>query len=230
MDEEENGLMIEVEFNTKLIRLINNSFIASNFLIRAELIPLVEKPNHDEFDISMSKCRFWIDNIFSRCIAFYKGNTDAAKILLDENGNNLSSNHLMITPMEPTDDHIACLLQSKLSALSNDQFTFGSVKVRSDSANGLIFRFLGDSDDVLPSMKEWIGERTYFEEPWWKRDDVSTLDVIPSEDADLNDKPDWASNLDALVQALRGSNEPVKIMKADFKPKIIHGGKDDKDK
>lgn len=228
-DDEENGLIIDFEYDVKLIRLINNTFVSSTLMIRAELIPLVEKPNHDEFDISLSKCKFWLDTVFSKSIAMFRGNEVGIKMLFDENGTNKCSNYVMLTPFEPTDDHIACLLQSKLSALAGNEFTFGSIRIKSDSASGLIFRFVGDSDDFLPDMKEWIGERTYFDEPWWNRDDISTLDVIPSEDADLSVKPSWASNLDFLTNVMRGDKPSSDVVvRPDFKPRIIKGGDDEK--
>jgi hypothetical protein len=234
MDDEtdDNTLIIDFEYDTKLIRIVNNSFVTSNIKIRAELIPLMEQPDHDEFDISLSKCKFWLDMVFSKCIVFYRDNTQAKEIMFDENGTNRCSNYIMLTPSEPSDDHIACLLQSKLSAIGATQFAFGSIRIMSDSANGLIFRFIGDAADNLPSVREWIGERSYFEQPWWNRDDISTLDVIPSEDADLSEKPSWASNFDFLTNAMRGTSLSPKdvIVRPDFKPKVIKGGKDDNDK
>jgi hypothetical protein len=223
-DIEDINLIIDLEYDIKLVRLIGNTFVSSNINIQAEVIPHSDLDQED-FEIALSKCRFWLETIASRCVVFFRDNELALEMLIDENGKNRCSNYIMLTPFEPTDDHLAGLMQSKLTALANKTMTFGSVRIKSDNANGLVFRFVGDADDFLPPMSEWIGEYSYFDKPWWNRDDASTLDVVPPPDTDLTVLPSWAFKLDFLEQAIRAPQDV--IVRPDFKPKIIKGGQDE---
>ena len=224
IEEEEANLLIDFDYEVRLIRVIGNHFVSSNINISAEVIPLIDETSHDDFDIALSKCRFWLETVLSRSIAFFKENEHAAKMLLDE-GKARCSNFLMITPFEPTDDHLACILQSKLTALANGAVRFGTVCIKSDNSSGLVFKFVGDSEDFLPDMEEWMdGKKTYFDQPWWNREDTSTFDVVPDPDDDLTKIPSWAGNLDFLSQAIRAPQNVV--VRPDFKPKVIKGDKD----
>jgi hypothetical protein len=103
---------------------------------------------------------------------------------------------------------------------------FGPVEVKSDNQLGLQFTFVGDSSAVLPNNLEWVGPRSFFDKPWWDRDDGSTLDVLPAEDADLTVKPVWAFSLDFLSFPKKmNATTNGKIVRPEFRPKVIDGGK-----
>lgn len=220
IDDDEGDVLVSFEHEVTLIRVFENVFLPSVLKISADLYPSIALED-DDFEIAMTKTRFWLDSIASRCIVFARGNDNAMAMLIDENGKNRSNNQIMLTPYEPMDYHIAALFQSKLTSLSNDAIVFGSVEIRSSNMVGLVVRFVGNSEDSLPDMAEWIGDRSYFESPWWMRDDASTLDVIPPEGADLNEKPKWAYSLDFLNQTIRPSEDVV--LHHEFRPIVIDG-------
>src|SRR5574343_1217480 len=119
-------------------------------------------------------------------------------MFFNERGTNRSDNMIMLTPDDPTDEHLAAIFQSKLNALSGGNMMFGLVEIVSDNTVGLSFTFVCDGETCLPTVEEWIGERYYFEKPWWSRNDASTLDIPPMPDADLTNIPQWAYSLDFL--------------------------------
>lgn len=224
IDDDDATVLIDFEQEVHLVRLIEGTFIPTKLTIRSEIFP-GEDLDDEQFDIAISKVRWWLDRVVSRCIAFARGNPAAMKMLIDTEGRNISDNLLMLCPSEPTDEQMATLLQSKLTSLAGGHLVFGSVEVRSNNMHGLLFRFVGNSASVLPNMDEWVGPHTYFPEPWWLRDDASSLDVIPPEDADLTERPKWAYKLDFLETVGQSSGDVV--LQPNFNPTVIDGGQAD---
>ena len=216
--EEEDSLFISLTLETKIVRVIGASVVPSKLVIKADVSP-VEDMSDEEMTLAMTKIRFWFDNIVQKCIVFSYDNEIAMAMLINEEGRNRTSNVLMITPGEPNDEVLATVFQAKLCALSSEKITFALMEVKSDNPLGLSFVFVGDSRETLPNMEQWIGKRSYFKEPWWCRDDASTLDVAPPPDADLSKKPAWAFSLDG-VTGVR-----TDVIRPDFKPTVIDGGK-----
>ncbi len=223
-------VLIDFEFEVKLVRMVENILIPSKLSVRASVLPGEDNSSDQEMDAAFTKIKFWFDNLVGRSVAFARENAAAIAMLVGDDGANRSGNMLMITPDDPSDEHLAVLFQAKMAALAAGALEFGPVTVKSDNVIGLTFTFTGDSSEVLPSMADWIGERTFFDTPWWFRNDASTLDVTPVPDADLTKPPSWAYSLDFLS----GLNKPNatdsaqgSVLRPNFKPTVIDGGKKD---
>ncbi len=219
-DEDVEALFITFQMEAKLIRLVGNTLVPSKISIKADVAP-EEDVGEAELNLAITKIRFWYDNLVSKAIAFSHENEAALAMFIDETGKNRTGNLIMTTPGDPTDEILAALFQAKMTSLSSGTIHFGSVEVRSDNPVGLSFVFMGDGAKVLPNMEEWIGPRSYFKKPWWSRDDASTLDVIPTKDADLTKVPAWAFSLDSLGTP---KAESGLVIRPSFKPTVIDGG------
>lgn len=226
-DDGDTDVLIDFEHEVTTVRLVDNMLLPSRLKIRCEVYPSKD-PKRNDFDFAFNKIRFWLDTVVARAVVFGRSNDNAAEIMLDDHGRNRTANPLMLCPDEPTDDHFAMLLQAKMTALSAGAMEFGSVEVRSDNVSGLIFTYIGHHSESLPDVDDWIGERTYFDLPWWERDDASTMDVVPGEDSDLSVPPPWAYSLDFLRQPVHTGEDQV-IVRPDFTPTVIDGGKGDGD-
>ena len=224
MNEDEPNMLISFEHTLSVVRIIGDNIVPSNITIKSEIYPLRDNLQDEEFDLSLSKIKFWLETIVSRCVVFSRNNPIALKLMLDENGKNICNNLLMLLPFEPTDEQMAIVFQAKLAALSSGFMAYGDVQIKSSNYSDLTFTFVGDPDDLLPDMNEWVGPISYFDKPWWHRDDSSTLDVIPPEGSDLNEKPSWAYSLDFLSQTFKPK---IETDIRGFKPVIIDGGKTD---
>lgn len=223
---------IDFRHRVNLIRYIDSTLSATRFELHADIMPTGDVDDID-FDIILAKVKFWLDTIVCRCIAFSSKNQAAFAMLLGEDGDPRLSNHLMITPEEPQDDHLAVLLQSKLTALASGKMMFGSIRIESDSPSGLTWTYLGEWQDDLPEMKDWFAKQPYyFEEPWWCRDDISTLDIVPMNEEDYSQRPIWAMTLDFIENSIRPPDSKVERTEEasfkGFKPKVINGGREDK--
>lgn len=222
-DEHEPQIFVNYRTEVKIIRLIESAFIPSWIEIRAEVHPN-EDAESEDLDLAFAKIRYWYEEIVSRSISTCYINEEGLTMLVDPaTGRNRSANILMLTPDEPSDEHLAVLFQSKMNALSNGAVMFGPTEIRSDNTMGLAFTFFGEGQQVLPTLQDWMGERNWFDRPWWERDDGSMIDLMPPEDADLSVIPSWAMNLDHVGRPKAASGAVV--LRPDFRPTIIDGGK-----
>jgi hypothetical protein len=211
-------------FEVGFVRMIEDLLVPTKMRVRAEFIPLDEASEH-EIDRAFEKIRFWLDNILDGAIVFAQSNATAIKMIFDDAGTKpMISNVLMLTPFEPTDQHMAPLLQAKLQALSGLSMAFGAMRIETGNQLGVSFDFVGDSSAVLPDADEWFDTRRYFDEPWWDRDDGSTLDTVPPDDADLSVRPAYAFTFDFLDQK-RPTASNGAIVRHNFRPTVIDGGK-----
>lgn len=230
MDEED---IIEsytwVTFKFKTIRVLDNIITAHNNVLKVE-IGIEADTTETDVNIVLEKIHFWFETIVSNSVIFSRDNEFALGMMFDENGNARTQNIPMIVPGEPTDDFLVMIFQAKLAAFGAGVMGFGTVEMTSDTRENLTTVFVGEGEEYLPSMEEWIGEHSYFEYPWWARDDGTTLDVIPPEDADLADPPFIGIDM-SFIEARYKKNEqegPM-IIKPEFRPTVISGGKDSND-
>lgn len=216
-------LSLHFSMMASCVRVIGDAFYPSNIKLTMEILENPEAEDED-VDFGLTKMRFWIDNVFGKSIVFSSNNTLVIAMLVGETGHNRTSNLFTLTPEEPSDPLLASLFQSKMNAFANGAFEIGMVEISSDNMDGMTFKYCGDGSE-LPTMEEWMGTRTFFEKPWWERDDASSLDVVPSDDTDITITPAWAYNLDFLSG--RSPEQGGTIVRPQFRPKIIDGGKTD---
>ena len=224
-DEDAETLFINFHLEARITRVVENVIIPTRLSLRADVDPF-EDAEESDLSLALSKIKFWFENVVSKAVAFSADNDTAMEMFVDETGRNRTGNLLMTTPGEPNDEVLATLFQAKMTALANGAMFFPFVEVKSDNLIGLTFCFVGDARKVLPPMKDWIGPRSYFDKPWWERNDASTLDVVMPEGADPEVKPSWAYSLDAVGGPKQDSGL---VVRPSFKPTVLSGGKDDGD-
>lgn len=206
-----------------------NSFVGisifSKFLVTSQWNLRVDFSIDDEniesdlcLQITTSKINFIVEEMLNMGIFFSKTNTWASKIFSKTN------NNFILCPSDPISSHLAVLLKSKFNAIAEPGIEIPMVEVTGDNLSGLTFSYYGESE-TLPSMEEWFEGENFFDQPWWKRPDASTFDISPKPKDDLSIKPDFAFDLDFISDEFKTpKSRPAKIIKPNFKPKIIKGG------
>lgn len=229
--ETEDGIttMVDFKHSFTLVRVLGNTIVPARMKMRAEVIP-AEDAQEIDFNITFIKTKFWLDNVVAKSVAFSHENALGWSMMLDSEKKPRFTNTLMITPYEPTDDHLAVLLQAKMAAFSGGKLEFGCIRVEAEG-EGVVYTYVGDWTEDLPTMDNWLASKPYyFDVPWWMRDDASNLDVAPPEGADVTAPPPWAFSLDFIEQAIRPRKpadeplEPPVVIKGAFRPKVIDGG------
>lgn len=190
------------------IRILENELLPLYINVSAELIGKIDS-DEIEFQLGVAKLDFWFTNIVQDSLIFSVDNRWANETLLET-----SANFPLITPYEPTDPMLASIFTCKCNALANEKFSVGFMTIESERSN-LTYTY---ADDVMPDLPSMVVGRSYYDKPWWNRDDSSTFDVLPPEDGDLNDKPECFFSLDFLRERF---NKPAEIIRPKFKPTII---------
>jgi len=228
IDDYAGEIIVRYSLDIKTIRVIDNVVSAGNWKLKADIIQDPEiTPEENDIKISLLKVRYFFEEIISNGIIWCNSNEWASNAFLDDNGICTVGNIPILTPHDPTDDHLAVIFQSKMNAFAPAGMQFNCVELVPNDYD-VSFLFVGDAEEVLPTIDEWVGPRSFFDKPWWARNDGSTIDITPNEDADLTVKPDYAFSLDFLGEHLKPKEiKDGKIIKPTFNPTIIKGGKED---
>lgn len=200
-----------------VIRVLNKKLVSSHIDIQLEL-DFDDQANKLDQISALERMKRWLDEILNGCLAFNtKGELPTGTIeVLD--------NNLMFCPDEPYDFLLLVLIYSKLNAIGQGAVSVVHCELTSDMGDGFGNWFEGNAAEVLPTLSEWAGERTYFDKPWWDRPDGSMIDMWAGPDDDISKKPDILIDLSAgpsIVSDLELESEPAEIIKPNFKPTII---------
>lgn len=208
-------------FKASFCRVVSDALLPTRMKIRVG----IEIIDEEELEYALTRINHWVEHFLSRVIAVGCQDTNAFEMLLDEDGHPRLDNPIMVTPQPPTDAHLMVLFQAKIEALAEGAFLISSVDGESNNASGLTVTYLGDTQSALPEMSDWLAGPSWFTTPWWNRCDVSMIDIVAGEEADLSIRPAWASNFDFLKET---EVVPAQIIIGDFEPKLVKD--DDKDK
>jgi hypothetical protein len=225
----EPEIFVKLSISFKAIRVIGNKLTPTLWKVSADVYydndESEDDPNDDiEVKGAFAKIRYWFDNFIDSAVLFSRTNEWACNAFITKDGRQSIANNVALLPQDPTDEVLAQIFQSKMNALAGGHVTFGLLEITSDDRHGLSFTYAGESGINFPTMDHWIGEWTFFEKPWWSRDDASMIDIIPLPDADLCKVPAFAISLNFLVDQMRPTNGPVgQIVRPEFRP-IIHKG------
>lgn len=200
----------------KAIRIIEREMFPVWLSVTGELLgnTPIDSP---EFKLGIAKLDFFFGHLANKSIMFACDNEWAVEFMLEE-----ASNLPLITPYDPTDDVLATLFVCKCNALADGAFEVAFVGVE-DEHSSITYTYADDELPDLPTIEDWFGgKRAYYNQPWWNRNDSSTFDVLPPDDADLNEKPEFFFSLDFLKEQFQG---PAEIIRPNFKPEVIAGKK-----
>lgn len=227
-DDETANVMLDFVQDVVMIRVFGKNIMPVSIRIKAELLPIADD-DEIPMDVIVAKLKFWFDAVVSRCICVAQSNTEGRALFTDDAGHIKVANNLMMTPYEPTDEHLAMIFQAKITALSNYQLMVGYVRINATAESGLVTTYLGNWMDDLPSMDKWFNNTPYFfDVPWWARNDISLIDMIPDGTADFTLRPRWAITLDFIDNAMAPHHAegdmlgmPDTIIHKSFRPTIV---------
>ncbi len=218
-DDFDEGMVCYQQIKRKFacVRFVNRHIVGStiNLVIDYMFNPEAEA---EEIMHVWRKFNFYIDNL-EQIVIVSAANQHALSLLIDtESQTSKFENSLMLTPEEPTEDHIGALLLAKLNAIGANAVAFGVIAVEATESQGMVVTVSGIVEAELPNMSEWMGPYNWFTMPWWLRDDGSTLDAFLPEDGDKSEIPEWAYSFDFL----RDKPKPAGIiLNPGFKPRLV---------
>lgn len=225
-----NHLFISLRHEFKATRVIGQRLSPTTIKIKTDITTLGE--DTDEYglrmEVALAKMSYFVEKVLKDAILIHSENEWAMDSFLGD-GVPATSNMVMLCPEEPIDSVLCELLICKFKALCAGAFEFMSIEIESTDARGMSFIFVGGTPgDGFPQGEEWLTDRNYFSKEWWNRGDASTLDIIPHEEDDLNEPPVWAYSLGFIADQLAAPEAKDNvIVRPEFRPKVIDGGKVD---
>lgn len=220
---EEGGFILSYRNFFRAIKVIDDLFLPCDIKISCDLSFLIDVKNDKECNEKIFKLNWFFGNVLNN------------SIIIDSNNNNFlnnilvnSKNDVIMTPNSTTDNIICVLLYNKMNAILNDTFCINTIDIETDVSEGLAYQYIGNLDGILPDSSEWFSEerKYWFNKPWWKRDDATTIDIPMSDKDDINVMPEWFTDF-SFVNDLQNPNESEeknKVIKPNFKPQVINGG------
>jgi len=94
-------------------------------------------------------------------------------------------NNLMVLP-DCGESIVAAALHHKLNAICKD-LTFMDELVLYEPEQDITYRYLLTDDELDVSLPTggWLGELSYWDDPWWERDDCMTFDNVAANKKEL---------------------------------------------
>lgn len=224
-----NHLFISLRHEFKATRVIGQRLSPTTVKIKTDISTLAD--DTDDYgvrmEVALAKMTYFVENVLDNIIIISADNEWAMDCFLGD-GVPATSNMVMLAPEEPTDALLCEALICKFKALTQGAFDFHSIEIESSDARGMSFLFVGGNPgESFPEDVEWLTDRSYFSKPWWNRADASTLDIVPHEEDDLNEPPVWAYSLGFIADQMASPEERQNVVRAEFRPKVIEGGKAD---
>ena len=98
-------------------------------------------------------------------------------------------NNFIILP-ECSDVMLCAALHCKFNSICTDLTTVHKVVLK-DVCDGLAYSYDVDTFEEgyseLPTLQDWIGDLSYFDQSWWFRKDITTFDKAATSEEDLAD-------------------------------------------
>jgi hypothetical protein len=211
-------------YNFAGTRIFNSTLIPVNWELKIKLVALGKKnmpPEKQEelANTAYKRIYFWLDTNLPNIIMVNSENDDDMLIA------NIASNMMMYIPGEPSDDLIIQLLHAKLNSIANDNMYIGEIELKgSDTTAAFSFECSDKEYDLPHTISEYVNGTSYFEIPWWFRNDGHCYEFIKNSDenftfeelygkiTDPMEEFDKAvSNIDLYLEPIE--KEPAKIIK-----------------
>ena len=218
------GVFLRYKFTMNFIRIVS-SYISPCSATFVCDVALDEGVTQYDLNVrnAFDRIKNWI-SIKDNAILYSKDNPLGKMVsgFTDEEDQSIH-NEMILLPYEPVDDMLALVMLRKLNSVGGPFVEISSMTLTASDSDGIEVMAFGEHDEYFPSMVEWMGKRTYFSQPWWDRNDSSSIDTIPPENADLNSIPDYAIS---LVDTIDVPEYETKILRPEFKPRVIKGDLD----
>lgn len=175
-----------VDSKNKEIRSLNADFTYS---LRTQLL---DKHSNDEIflyqNISFQTINEFLEKNLYQSIVYSLDEQNIANNLLTE-----FSNNFIVLP-SVSEAILLPALHAKLNSICHELSEIEKVELV--HGDGLKYQYVNVDGDylALPSIKSWIGELSFWDQPWWFRKDFSTYDNCAESQEELDNFKNDATN------------------------------------
>jgi hypothetical protein len=206
-------------------RFINDMIVSTNWTL-AFKVHAMEDINDDIVpSYVLDRAQFWLETIMDQILVLDVSDEVALDV------GEIVSNPVLYAPGQTTDEMIAILLHSKLSALLGSAYVVDTVTLNSSDSNATYTYSPQDSDNYLPeTVMEYTGSKGVEKLPWWVRNDGWTYEFLLPDDARIDldeffsEVTDPLSLFDEIFNSL-DSEYSTEIEEEEIIPDISDDGK-----
>ena len=133
-----------------------------------------------DHNVSYAKIRLFLETVLPNTVICGSHDLyDCMKLTSD------MDNNLMVLP-DCGESILAAALHQKLNSMCKE-FTYMEEIVIYDPAQEITYRYqlTDDEYDISLPGGQWLGEMSFWDDPWWERDDVMTFDNVATSKKEL---------------------------------------------
>jgi hypothetical protein len=102
------------------------------------------------------------------------------------------------------------MLHSKLNTITGPNTVIETVKLEDINEN-MMYEYSHNNEDAyleLPAINEWVTDMSYWQIPWWFRNDISTSDKLATSQEELEE---WQSKFDEVEKCNTETFKEIEI-------------------
>lgn len=151
--------------------------------------------------INFAKCLTFLETMLDRSVVMQSDCSDSLYTTLAQYSNNL------VTLPEVNESTLLSTIHCKLNTICGEDTHVDFIKI-TDAKQALSYSYVQEEPESYPelpgSQAEWLGDRPYWDTPWWYRDDITTVDRNAGSDEEMEAwlQARQESNMDELNVAI----------------------------
>jgi hypothetical protein len=202
----------------------NNVIEVRTFKIKFNLFTIINEHEHEVTaqmgqNISLVRINFFIENFLNNSIALDNEYREEVFTRFADYENNF-----LVLP-DLTESTLMEVLHCKLNRLCKAGSRVDNIHIY-DTITEMNYTFFMTEEEEyqLPGQSEWMGEFSYWDDPWWNRSDVSTYDNSADSSEEL---AAWRLNMKenhVYRMAQEAFEEIEDVVKSSFHAALEHAG------
>lgn len=145
-------------------------------------------------NVSFAKAITFVEGVLHNSIMFVLHNNEFD---VDAMFKGIDNNFIAVP--DPGENMLCAMIHSKLNTISGPDTVVEVVKLQ-DTSENMMYEYIHDEDEPyaeLPSTESWVKEFSYWDTPWWYRNDISTADKVAKDEAEFEN---WKEQFDEVTR------------------------------
>jgi len=156
-------------------------------------------------NVSFAKALTFIEGVLNKSIMYVmKDNQLDVDVIFKGIENNF------VALPDTSEQTICAMLHSKLNTITGPNTVIETVKLEDINEN-MMYEYSHNNEDAymeLPAINEWVTDMSYWQIPWWFRNDISTSDKLATSQEELEE---WQSKFDEVEKCNTETFKEIEI-------------------
>ena len=181
-------------------------------------------------NVSFAKALTFLEGVLNKSVIYVMKDN---KLDVDKIFKSIENNFIALP--DTSEQTLCAMLHCKLNTITGADTVIETVKLEDINEN-MMYEYSHDNKEAymeLPAINEWVTDKSYWEVPWWFRNDISTADKIAETEEEYKE---WQEKFDEVeklntetfreieIEILEAwqkvsKSEPGELIKVDFNKK-----------